>query len=87
MITTCLPHIATLTGCLTAYAKSASKAEIFCRVRGLLAEALDLPADWFEPRFQEPLMTLRPIHYTAEQSSPTDGVFGCGAHTGMPRRP
>ena len=27
-------------------------------------------------------MTLRPIHYTAEQSSPTDGVFGCGAHTG-----
>ena len=51
-------------------------------MRGLLAEALDLPADYFSPFFQEPLMTLRPIHYTAEQSSPTDGVFGCGAHTG-----
>ena len=45
------------------------------RVNGLLAEALDLAPDFFDPYFKEPLLTLRPIHYTAEQSSPTDGIF------------
>ena len=51
------------------------------RVTRLLALALDLPADHFEQYFRTPLLTLRPIHYTAELSSPTEGVLGAGAHT------
>lgn len=50
-------------------------------MRRLLALALDLPADHFDAFFTSPLLTLRPIHYTAEQSSVTDGVLSCGAHT------
>lgn len=52
-----------------------------CRVLPLIAEALHLPQDYFLRRFTNPLMTLRPIHYTAEESKPAEGVLGAGAHT------
>lgn len=52
-----------------------------CRVLPLIAEALHLPHGYFVERFTNPLMTLRPIHYTAEESRPDQGVLGAGAHT------
>lgn len=51
------------------------------RMLRLLALALDLPPDYFSPFFKTPGMLLRPLHYAAEKSSPSDGIFGAGAHT------
>lgn len=47
----------------------------------LLALALKLPGDYFDPMFVKPMVALRPLHYSAEVSVPTDGVLGCGAHS------
>jgi isopenicillin N synthase-like dioxygenase len=44
-----------------------------------MTEALGLPKGYFNNDFEEPIITLRPIHYSAEQSDVTDGVFGAGA--------
>ena len=52
-----------------------------CRVLVLVAEALNLPGSYFLERFKNPLFTLRPIHYTAEESHPDQGILGAGAHT------
>ena len=46
-----------------------------------MATALQLPEGFFDSYFTNPILTLRPIHYTAEQSDPSGGVFGAGAHT------
>ena len=46
-----------------------------------MAEALHLPEHYFQDKFRNPLLTLRPIHYTAEESKPDEGVLGAGAHT------
>ncbi|KAK9800874.1 hypothetical protein WJX73_003920 [Symbiochloris irregularis] len=56
-------------------------AALSLRVLPLIAEALHLPREYFLERFTNPLMTLRPIHYTAEESKPDQGVLGAGAHT------
>uniref|UniRef100_A0A7R9YQ36 Fe2OG dioxygenase domain-containing protein n=1 Tax=Chlamydomonas euryale TaxID=1486919 RepID=A0A7R9YQ36_9CHLO len=47
----------------------------------LVALALDLPPDHFDPHFQQPIVSLRPLHYSGTKSAPGDGVFGAGAHT------
>jgi len=51
------------------------------RMLHLLALSLDLPRDWFDAKFADPLAILRPLHYSAELSSVSDGVLGAGAHT------
>ena len=51
-----------------------------CRLLDLIASALDLPRGYFEPHFVDPILTLRPIHYTAEQSDVEGGVFGAGPY-------
>ncbi|KAG2482592.1 hypothetical protein HYH03_018476 [Edaphochlamys debaryana] len=51
------------------------------RLLRLLALSLGLPPDHFHPAFEQPMVTLRPLHYTAEISDPGAGVFGAGAHT------
>ena len=35
-----------------------------------MALALDLPPTWFLDRFQKPILTLRPLHYSATLSKP-----------------
>ena len=50
------------------------------RLRKLVAQALDLPEDYFETIFTHPTFTLRPMRYPGEKSSEADGVFACGAH-------
>ncbi len=50
------------------------------RLLRLLALSLGLPAEFFDPFFTHPMLFLRPLYYHAVRSSPTDGVFGCGAH-------
>ena len=43
-----------------------------------MTAALGLPAGFFDSNFDNPILILRPIHYTAEQSDINDGVFGAG---------
>lgn len=47
----------------------------------LLALGLGLPESWFDDKFSKPMMFLRPLKYEPEASNPTQGVYGCGAHT------
>eukprot|EP00879_Flechtneria_rotunda_P019606 GHRR01020600.1.p1 GENE.GHRR01020600.1~~GHRR01020600.1.p1 ORF type:complete len:269 (+),score=76.30 GHRR01020600.1:898-1704(+) len=47
----------------------------------LLALSLNLPAHFFEQYFTRPMLALRPLHYTAQVSAPSQGVFGAGAHS------
>jgi isopenicillin N synthase-like dioxygenase len=46
---------------------------------GGLAEALDLPRDWFLPFFQEPTLFLRLLHYPRQPDEA--GLFGSAPHT------
>ena len=48
-----------------------------CRLVRLVALAMDLPPDYFEPYFGNPLIDLRFIHYTADVSDPEAGIFSC----------
>lgn len=48
------------------------------RVLNLMTAALHLPAGFFNNVFDNPILTLRPIHYTAEQSDVAGGTFGAG---------
>jgi isopenicillin N synthase-like dioxygenase len=48
------------------------------RTNRLLALALDLPPDYFNDKFSQAALTLRPIHYTAEASDPNNGLFAAG---------
>jgi isopenicillin N synthase-like dioxygenase len=50
------------------------------RLLRLLALALDLDAEYFLPHFDAGMTMLRLLHYSAERSAPSDGVFACGAH-------
>jgi isopenicillin N synthase-like dioxygenase len=51
------------------------------RVVRLLARSLQLPADYFDEDFSEPMSALRLLHYAAVSSEPSKGVFACGAHS------
>lgn len=47
----------------------------------MVAEALGLPAGFFDACFSDPILTLRPIHYTAEQSDASNGILAAGMST------
>ncbi|KAK9789930.1 hypothetical protein WJX73_008842 [Symbiochloris irregularis] len=51
------------------------------RVIRLVALALDLPEDYFEPYFKFAQNQLRSMHYLAGKSEPEQGKFACGEHT------
>ncbi|MEW5304578.1 MAG: hypothetical protein WDW38_009303 [Sanguina aurantia] len=47
----------------------------------LLSLSLGLPPDHFSAVFDKPLVMLRPLHYSAAISKPSEGIFGAGAHS------
>jgi isopenicillin N synthase-like dioxygenase len=51
------------------------------RIVQLLALAIGLDEDYFDASFQEPIASLRLLHYAAVPSDPTKGIFACGAHS------
>jgi isopenicillin N synthase-like dioxygenase len=51
------------------------------RLLRLLAISLDLPPDFFLAFYQQPMYTLRPLHYPGRISEPSNGIMGAGAHT------
>eukprot|EP00897_Mesotaenium_endlicherianum_P001808 jgi/Mesen1/1655/ME000135S00656 len=57
--------------------------ELGMQMLRLLALALELdPAFFLQPgRFDDPMVFLRLLHYSAERSEPESGVFGAGAHS------
>jgi isopenicillin N synthase-like dioxygenase len=46
--------------------------ELGMRLMRMLALTLDLPRDWFVDRFEKPLGSVRPIHYSGRISQPND---------------
>jgi isopenicillin N synthase-like dioxygenase len=51
------------------------------RVSQLLALAIGLDEHYFDDAFQEPLASIRLLHYAAVESRPQEGIFACGAHS------
>ena len=47
----------------------------------VLAVSLNLPHDYFDAAFCQPLAVLRLLRYEAVTSCPEQGLFGCGAHS------
>lgn len=52
-------------------------------VARIIALALDLEADFFDKpvMLDEPIATLRLLHYEGKMSDPSKGIFGAGAHS------
>ncbi len=50
------------------------------RLRGVIAEALGHPPDWFEERFDELSSSLRVINYPEPDTAPEPGQLRAGAH-------
>lgn len=55
--------------------------QLSTRIMEALALALDLPRDHFQDFCQQPLSTLRLLHYPPQPANPAPGEKGCGAHT------
>eukprot|EP00527_Entomoneis_sp_CCMP2396_P005767 CAMPEP_0198152656 /NCGR_PEP_ID=MMETSP1443-20131203/60728_1 /TAXON_ID=186043 /ORGANISM="Entomoneis sp., Strain CCMP2396" /LENGTH=248 /DNA_ID=CAMNT_0043818749 /DNA_START=65 /DNA_END=807 /DNA_ORIENTATION=+ len=52
------------------------------RLVRLLALSLHLPKDFFDKSFEDPIATIRLLHYDCSlRSNPGKGIFGCGAHS------
>lgn len=51
------------------------------RMLHLIALSLDLPRTFFDSNFTRPVTLMRLLHYSAEKSRPSDGIYGAGAHT------
>ncbi len=51
------------------------------RVLRLLGLGLGLGPDHFLPYFSQPMLFLRPLHYSAQQSDEAAGLYAAGAHT------
>jgi isopenicillin N synthase-like dioxygenase len=51
------------------------------RLVQLLALSLGLKETYFDDDFQEPVATLRLLHYDKRQSEPQNGIYACGAHS------
>jgi isopenicillin N synthase-like dioxygenase len=47
----------------------------------LIALALELPAEYFDHHFSQPLAVLRLLQYSQEISNVDEGVLACGAHS------
>lgn len=65
--------------CMMAYHKEMKR--ISFQLVQLIAMALDLPQNYFDQHFQEPMALLRLLHYSHEKSDTKEGVYACGAHT------
>ncbi|MEZ5244864.1 MAG: 2OG-Fe(II) oxygenase family protein [Acidimicrobiales bacterium] len=52
--------------------------EVAARLLSVMAVALDLPANHFDPLIDRPITSMRAIHYPA--APPTDGALRAGAH-------
>lgn len=55
--------------------------KIAFRLVQLLAKSLGLKETYFDKDFEEPVATLRLLHYDKRQSEPEKGVYACGAHS------
>lgn len=54
----------------------------FClRLLPAMAQALDLPRDWFAPHFRQPTTFLRLLHYPPQAPDAPDDAFGSAPHT------
>ncbi|WP_085316871.1 isopenicillin N synthase family dioxygenase [Derxia lacustris] len=59
-----------------------AEAAAICRtLMAIFAHAARLPEDHFEPMLQQPMATLRLIHYPPQPEAVIDNRIGCGAHT------
>lgn len=65
----------------TTEAYAASLARLGRHLMGLIALALKLPRDHFEPFLRQPMPVLRLLHYPPQAASTLDGQIGSGAHT------
>ena len=51
------------------------------RMLRILSLSLNLPANYFDNEFSNPMEALRLLHYSEETSDIKRGVMGCGAHS------
>jgi isopenicillin N synthase-like dioxygenase len=73
------PDLAGFRPAVEAYAQAM---EAFCqRLLPVLAQALDLPRDWFAPHFRQPTTFLRLLHYPPQPADAPDDAFGSAPHT------
>ena len=65
---------------MTTYHKRMSQLSV--QVVGMLALAIGMKDEhYFDSSFEEPIASLRLLHYPPVASNPQEGLFACGAHT------